>query len=190
MLNRILSVQLGLIWKVPLSLYMLSVKTSQNSMMEPLWLQLLWRPKRRIFLSPGGLHGHTLLPKEIYIHMNRYEHITPKVKLDLAAVPLVSTISSSWFILFQIHLVRAFITTGRSWTCDLSHREYPALSEAVCLLQPWSQSLFLVCSTFCLLKHSLLEWDPRDHREVRNRNHLLKSLDCIHILICVKQNWF
>ena len=182
MLNGILSVQLGLIWKVPLTLYMLSVKTAQKSMMEPPWLQLLWQPKRRIFLSSDELRGDTLLPKETYIHMNRYEHITPKVKLDLAAEPLVSTISSSWFILFQIHLVRAFLTTGRAWTCDLSHREYPVLSEAICLPQPWSPSLFLLCSTFCLLKHLLLEWDPRDHREVRSRNHLLKSLDYIHIL--------
>lgn len=114
MLNGILSVQLGLIWKVPLTLYILSVKTAQKSMVEPPWLQLLWRPKRRIFLSSDGLHGGTLLPKEIYIHMNRYEHIKPKVKLDLAAEPLVSTISSTWFILFQVPLVRAFITTRRA----------------------------------------------------------------------------
>lgn len=69
-------------------------------MMEPPWLQLLWRPKRRILLSSDGLHGDTLLQKEIYIHVNRYEHITPKVKLDIAAEPLVSTISSN-----MVHII-------------------------------------------------------------------------------------
>lgn len=102
MLNGVLSVPLGVIWKAPLTLYILSVETAQKSMTEPPWLQLLWRPKRRIFLGSDGLHGDTLLQKEIYIHVNRYEHIIPKVKLDIAAKPLVSTISSTWFILFQI----------------------------------------------------------------------------------------
>lgn len=82
MLNGVLSVPLGVIWKAPLSLYILSVKAVQKSMTEPPWLQLLWRTKRRIFLGSDGLHGDTLLQKEIYIHVNRYEHITPKVKLD------------------------------------------------------------------------------------------------------------
>lgn len=145
MLNGILRAPLGVIWKAPLTLYILSVEAAQKSMMEPPWLQLLWRPKRRIFLGSDGLHGDTLLQKEIYIHVNRYGHITPKAKLDSSWAP------GQYYLLYTVHiisdaLVRAFIATRRAWSCGLSHRECPALSEAVCLPQSWSQSLFLLIS--------------------------------------------